>query len=147
MAGQLHVVVVSPRLSWQLSCTKKGWGSSWCRVFTELVRLVSSNFPFDLFLLARCFLPSPRSDMPQSPRTGSEVTPFSPSNHLCCRTCSHYSPSLLSGLWEGRPPSVHQCCQNRGKCLPSGSSLDVNGRVANLPAKCTTSREVLSAYL
>ena len=95
-------------------------------------------------LLARCFLLSPCSDMLQSPRTGSKVAPLNPSNHLCCRTCSHYSPSLLSGLWEGRPPAVHQCCQNRGKCLPSGSSLDVNGLVANLPAKCTTSREVFS---
>ena len=26
----------------------RGGGSFWCRVFTELVRLVSSNFPFDL---------------------------------------------------------------------------------------------------
>ena len=78
-------------------------------------------------LLARCFLPSPRSDMLQSLRTGSEVTPLNPSNHLCCRTCSHYSPGLLSGLREGRPPSVHQYCQNRGRCLPSGSSSNVNG--------------------
>ena len=78
-------------------------------------------------LLARCFLPSPRSDMPQSHRTGSEVAPLNPSSHLCCRTFSHYSPGVFSGLREGRSPSVHQCCQTHGRCLSSGSSLNVNG--------------------
>ena len=73
------------------------------------------------------FLPSPCSNMPQSPRTGSEVTPLNSSNHFCCRTCSHYSPGLFSGLREGRPPSDHQFCQNRGRCWPSGSSSNVNG--------------------
>ena len=34
-------------------------------------------------------LPPPSSDMLQSHRTGSEVTPLNPSNHLCCRTCSY----------------------------------------------------------
>ena len=64
-------------------------------------------------LLARCFLPSPRSDMLQSPRTGSEVTSLNPSNHLCFRTCSHYSPSLLSGLREGpiSPPVLPKSWQ------------------------------------
>ena len=42
--------------------------------------------------------------MLQSPRTGSEVAPPNPSNHLWCRTCSHYSPSLFSGLRGGQAP-------------------------------------------
>ena len=72
-------------------------------------------------------LPSPRgmhshSDRPRRSRPGPSL-PL----HLCCRTCSHYSPGLFSGLREGRPPSVHQYCQNRGRCLPSGSSSNVNG--------------------
>ena len=45
IAGQMPVVVVSPRLSWQLHYTDKGGFSSWCKASTELVRLVSSNFP------------------------------------------------------------------------------------------------------
>ena len=27
----------------------------------------------------------------------------------------------------GRLPAVHQCCQKRGRCFPSGSSLNING--------------------
>ena len=54
--------------------------------------------------LARCFLPIPRSDMLQLLRTGSEVATLNPSNHLCCRTCSHNSPSLFSGLRGGQAP-------------------------------------------
>ena len=80
-------------------------------------------------LLARFCPPSPRSDMLQSsrtgiesPRTGSVVTPLNPSNHLCFRTCSHYSPSLFSGLWEGRSPAVQKCYQIRDRFSPSGSS-------------------------
>ena len=97
-------------------------------------------------LLARCFLPSPCSDMHQSPRTGSELAPLNPSNHLCCRTCSHYSPGLFSGLREGRPPSVHQYCQNRGRCLPSGSSSNVNGlpyQAQTVPHSKTGTRALL----
>ena len=56
----------------------------------------------------------------------SPQAPLNPSNYLCCRTCSHYSPGLFSGLREGMPPSVHQCFQTHGRCLPSGSSLNVN---------------------
>jgi len=71
--------------------------------------------------------PSTRSDMRQLHRMGSEVTLLNPSKHLYYRTRSHWSPSLFSGLREGRPPAVHQCRQNRGRCLPSGSSSNVNG--------------------
>ena len=47
--------------------------------------------------------------------------------HFFCRTCSYYSPSLFAGPREDRPPAVHQCCQNRGRCFPSGGSLNING--------------------
>ena len=33
---------------------------------------------------------------------------------------------MFSGLQEGRPPAAHQCYQNLGRCLPSGSSLNIN---------------------
>ena len=34
---------------------------------------------------------------------------------------------LVRWTLGGRLPAVHQCCQKRGRCFPSGSSLNING--------------------